>query len=63
MHRNVLLGQITAFSSNSYRIRRYGSTFYIEIAMVYFCTMGKLKFLFSLSVSSQFDLDFQFCMY
>ena len=48
----------TAFSSDSYRIRKYGSTFYIGIAMVilpYFGPMGKLKFQFSLSVSTQFD--------
>ena len=41
-------------------IREYGSTFYIGIAMVilpYIGTMGKLKFQFSLSVSTQFDFD------
>ena len=40
------------------RIRKYGSTFYIGIAMVvlpYFDPMGKLKFEFSLSVSTEFD--------
>ena len=40
-------------------IRKYGSTFYIGIAMVilpYFGPMGKLKCQFSLSVSTQFDL-------
>ena len=39
--------------------RKYGSTFYIGIAMVilpYFGHMGKLKLQFSLSVSTQFDL-------
>ena len=41
------------------KIRKYGSTFYIGIAMVilpYFSPMGKLKFEFSFSVSTQFDL-------
>ena len=40
------------------RIRKYGSTFYIGIAMVilpYFGPMGKVKFQFSLSVSTPFD--------
>ena len=39
-------------------IRKYGSTFHIEIAMVvlpYIGTMGTLKFQFSLSNSTQFD--------
>ena len=39
-------------------IRKYGSTFYIGIAMVifpYFGPMGKLKCQPSLSVSTQFD--------
>ena len=39
-------------------IRNYGSTFYIWIAMVilaYFGPMGKLKFQFSFSVSTQLD--------
>ena len=38
-------------------IRKYGSTFYIGIAMVilpYFGPMGKLKFQFSFSISTQF---------
>ena len=42
----------------NYRIRKYGSTFYIGIAMVilpYFGPMGKLKYQFSPSVSTQFD--------
>ena len=41
-------------------IRKYGSTFYIGIAMVilpYIGTMGKLKLQFSLSVSTQFDFN------
>ena len=39
-------------------IRKYGSTFYVGIAMVvlpYIGTVGKLKFQFPLSVSTQFD--------
>ena len=39
-------------------IRKYGGTFYIGIAMVilpYFGPMGKVKFQFSLLVSTQFD--------
>ena len=50
-----------SFSASSIcsSIRKYGSTFYIGIAMVvlpYIGPMGKLKFQFSLSVSTQFDL-------
>ena len=49
-------------SYSSYRechLRKYGSTFYIGIAMVilpYFGPMGRLKFQFSLSVYTQFYL-------
>ena len=40
----------------SAHIRKYGSTFYLGIAMVIFIgTMGKPKFQFSLSDSTQFD--------
>ena len=39
-------------------IREYGSTLYIGIAMVFYCTFGpmqKLKFPFSLPYSTQFQ--------
>ena len=41
-----------------FNIRKYGGTFYIGITMVglpYIGTMGKLKYQFSLSDSTQFD--------
>ena len=49
---------IATTNSTDVFIRKYGNTFYIGIAMVilpYFDPMGKLKFQFSLSVSTQFD--------
>ena len=42
----------------TYNIREYGSTLYIGIAMVFYCTFGpvqKLKFPFSLPYSTQFQ--------
>ena len=38
-----------------FHIRKYGSTFYIGIAMVVLPYFGPWKFEFSLSVSTQFD--------
>ena len=41
-------------------IRKYGSNFYVRIAMIIFPSFGpmeKLKFQFLLSVSTQFDFN------
>ena len=54
-HRNINMAD-KAYNFSHYFIRKYGSTSYIRIATYgnfpYFDPMGKLKFQFSLSIST-----------